>query len=87
MTAGRNPTWPPLSHERDGPTIAALHLFSQVAGKVPTAGNVALATLHSYHVVFWWSAGFFVVCAAVSAVLFRSGPLQVDPDAAPALAH
>jgi hypothetical protein len=29
--------WPPLSHERDGPTIAALHLFSQIAGKVPTA--------------------------------------------------
>jgi hypothetical protein len=29
--------WPPLSYSRDGPTIAALHLFSQVAGKVPTA--------------------------------------------------
>jgi hypothetical protein len=31
------PAWPPLSAERDGPTIAALHLFSQVVGKVPTA--------------------------------------------------
>ena len=29
--------WPELSHARDGPTIATLHLFSQVAGKVPTA--------------------------------------------------
>ena len=29
-------TWPELSAARDGPTIAALHLFSQVAGKVPT---------------------------------------------------
>jgi len=29
--------WPQLSQARDGPTIAALHLFSQVAGKVPTA--------------------------------------------------
>ena len=29
--------WPPLSADRDGPTIAALHLFSQVIGKVPTA--------------------------------------------------
>jgi len=28
--------WPALSHGRDGPTIAALHLFSQIAGKVPT---------------------------------------------------
>jgi hypothetical protein len=29
--------WPALSAERDRPTIVALHLFSQVAGKVPTA--------------------------------------------------
>jgi len=29
--------WPALTYERDGPTIAALHLFSQIAGKVPTA--------------------------------------------------
>ncbi|HEV7659090.1 MAG TPA: DUF5996 family protein [Allosphingosinicella sp.] len=29
--------WPLLSAERDRPTIVALHLFSQVVGKVPTA--------------------------------------------------
>ena len=29
--------WPELSEARDGPTIAALHLFSQVAGKVAVA--------------------------------------------------
>jgi len=29
--------WPELTPERDRPTIVALHLFSQVAGKVPTA--------------------------------------------------
>jgi hypothetical protein len=29
--------WPELSPIRDRPTIVALHLFSQVAGKVPTA--------------------------------------------------
>ena len=29
--------WPPLSAERDGATIATLHLFSQIVGKVPTA--------------------------------------------------
>lgn len=33
----RSQDWPELSEERDGATIAALHLFSQVAGKVPTA--------------------------------------------------
>ncbi len=30
-------SWPQLSAERDGATIATLHLFSQVVGKVPTA--------------------------------------------------
>jgi hypothetical protein len=30
-------TWPPLSAAADGATIATLHLFSQVVGKVPTA--------------------------------------------------
>ena len=29
--------WPEIGAEADGPTIAALHLFSQVAGKVATA--------------------------------------------------
>lgn len=29
--------WPALAAERDRPTIVALHLFSQVIGKVPTA--------------------------------------------------
>lgn len=29
--------WPMLSAERDRPTIVALHLFSQMVGKVPTA--------------------------------------------------
>jgi hypothetical protein len=29
--------WPPLTAARDRPTIVALHLFSQVVGKVPTA--------------------------------------------------
>src|SRR5215212_3240890 len=29
--------WPELSEARDGPTIAALHLYSQVLGKVAVA--------------------------------------------------
>jgi len=41
------PNWPELSEARDGPTIATLHLFSQIAGKV------AIALLpwrnHSWH--------------------------------------
>jgi EmrB/QacA subfamily drug resistance transporter len=68
-------------------SFAATAASNYVVGRTPTADLAALATVHSYHVVFWWSAAFFVACAAVSAVLFRSGPLQVDPDAAPVLAH
>jgi hypothetical protein len=37
--------------------------------------------------VFWCSAGFFVLCAIVGALVFRSGPLAVDPDAEPVIAH
>src|SRR3712207_6552785 len=29
--------WPPLSEARDGPTIAALHLYSQMLGKAAVA--------------------------------------------------
>ena len=29
-------TWPELTEARDGPTIAALHLFSQILGKAPS---------------------------------------------------
>ncbi|MGK5682628.1 MFS transporter [Actinoplanes sp. URMC 104] len=50
--------------------------------------QVALeASLAGYHTVFWWSCGLFVACAVVSALLFRTGPLDVDPDAPPAMAH
>jgi hypothetical protein len=40
--------WPELSAARDRPTIVALHLFSQVIGKVPTA--VLPWRNHSWHV-------------------------------------
>jgi hypothetical protein len=40
--------WPELSAARDRPTIIALHLFSQVVGKVPTA--VLPWRNHSWHV-------------------------------------
>ena len=68
-------------------SFAASAAAGYVADHAAGPQTVALATLHSYHTVFWWSAGFFVVCAVVAAVLFRSGPLQVDPEAAPVMAH
>jgi EmrB/QacA subfamily drug resistance transporter len=68
-------------------SFAASAATGYLAGKVPNAQNAALAQMHSYHTVFWWSAGFFVLCAVIAAVTFRSGPLEVDPDAAPVIAH
>jgi predicted MFS family arabinose efflux permease len=68
-------------------TFAASSASSVLSGKVPTAALAARAALHSYHTVFWWSTGILVACSVLAAVLFRPGPLQVDPDAAPALAH
>lgn len=40
--------WPELSEERDGPTIKALHLYAQIAGKVATA--VLPWRNHGWHV-------------------------------------
>src|SRR3546814_4246231 len=46
----RSQDWPELGEERDGATIAALHLFSQVAGKVPTA--LLPWRNHGWHLTF-----------------------------------
>ncbi|GAA2906147.1 DHA2 family efflux MFS transporter permease subunit [Actinoplanes cyaneus] len=68
-------------------SFAASAATDYIAGKQPTPMVQAQAALESYHTVFWWSAGFFVLAAVVAAVLFRTGPLDVDPDAPPAMAH
>ncbi|GIE47440.1 MFS transporter [Amorphoplanes nipponensis] len=68
-------------------SFAASAATNYLAGKAPGPQTAALAALDSYHTVFWWSAGFFVLCGIVSAVTFRTGPLEVDPDAAPVIAH
>jgi EmrB/QacA subfamily drug resistance transporter len=47
----------------------------------------AQASLHGYVTVFWASAGLFLLGAVVTALLLRSGPLQVRSDAAPVIAH
>ncbi|MEC3997088.1 MFS transporter [Actinacidiphila sp. DG2A-62] len=51
------------------------------------AATVANATIAGYHLVFWIAAAVFLVCAILTAALFRSGPLKVDPNAAPVAAH
>jgi hypothetical protein len=68
-------------------SFAASAATSYLHGKIPNAQTAALASLHSYHTVFWCSAGFFVLCAIIGGLVFRSGPLAVDPDAEPVIAH
>jgi hypothetical protein len=68
-------------------SFAASAAADYLAGHAPGPRTAARAALDSYHTVFWWSAGFFVLCAVIAAVTFRSGPLEVDPDAAPVAAH
>ncbi|GIF37700.1 DHA2 family efflux MFS transporter permease subunit [Actinoplanes xinjiangensis] len=68
-------------------SFAASAAEDYVAGRTPSQELAAHAAIESYHTVFWWSAGFFLLAAVVAAVLFRTGPLDVDPDAPPAMAH
>jgi hypothetical protein len=57
------------------------------ASHKPTATLAAEAALHSYHTVFWWSVGFFLLASVIGALVFRSGPLAADPSAPKAMAH
>jgi EmrB/QacA subfamily drug resistance transporter len=72
---------------------ALLSSFAATAGShyakshTPSATLALEAQLHSYHTVFWWSAGFFVLASVISALLLRSGPLAADPDSPPAMAY
>jgi EmrB/QacA subfamily drug resistance transporter len=72
---------------------ALLSSFAATAGEnyakshTPSPSLAVEAALHSYHTVFWWSAGFFVVASLIGVTLFRTGPLAADPDAPRAMAH
>ena len=68
-------------------SFAASAATNHLAGKPQTAQVAAEAALASYHTVFWWSCGFFLLAAVVAALMFRTGPLDVDPDAPKAMAH
>jgi hypothetical protein len=45
--------------------------------------TIADATLAGYHLVFWVAAAVFLASAILAALMFRSGPLPVSPDAQP----
>ncbi|WP_250029516.1 MFS transporter [Paractinoplanes maris] len=68
-------------------SFAATAATNYATSHAPSPQLALEASLASYHTVFWWSSGLFLVCAIVSALLFRTGPLDVDPDAPRAMAH
>jgi hypothetical protein len=65
-------------------TLAADAATSFVAGKQPTPQLLADAAIHSYTTAFTWAAGIFLVGAAVSGLLLRSGAPKLG-GAAPAV--
>ena len=54
-------------------TLAASAASAYLVGRTADAANVTQATLESYSTAYWWSAGFFVVGAILTAIILRSG--------------
>ncbi|MFF1615572.1 MFS transporter [Amycolatopsis sp. NPDC058278] len=69
-----------------GATATAGH-FAAHAGTATDPDTIAQATFAGYHVVFRIAAALFLGGAVLSAGLFLSGPLTVDPEAEPVLIH
>ncbi|GAA4383365.1 MFS transporter [Tsukamurella soli] len=57
------------------------------ASKAVLAQVTAEANLAGYHTVFWYAAGFLILGAIIATVIFKSGPLEIDPDADLVVAH
>lgn len=70
-------------------TLAAAAVTTFVASHQAGPTLAAQAALHSYTVVFWWSAGILAAGAVATLLLFRSGAVAPAPDehARPALVH
>ncbi|WP_432839401.1 MFS transporter [Dactylosporangium sp. CA-092794] len=63
-------------------SLTATAIADYLATHAATASDpatIAGATLASDHLVFWVASAVFLTCAALSALLFRSGPLPVRP--------
>jgi EmrB/QacA subfamily drug resistance transporter len=67
-------------------TAVATYLRAHAATATHTE-TIANATIAGYHLVFWIAAAVFLAGAALAALLFRGGPLPVDPGAEPSPGH
>ncbi|MET8629313.1 MFS transporter [Kitasatospora sp. NPDC004669] len=71
-------------------SLAATAVTSYIKDHADTAPQgqiLADATISSYHLVFWISSAVFLACGALTALMFRSGPLTIPDDAPPIAAH
>ena len=66
-------------------SLAAAAGATLLASGAPTVELVAEATVESYRVALWATVVLYVLGAAVAAALFRSGVVEKDPDAEPAM--
>jgi len=62
-------------------TLAASAASAYLVGRKLDPQVLGQAQLHSYSTAYWWSAGFFAVGMVVTAVLYRKGRIEQDPDA------
>jgi len=62
-------------------TLAATAAANYLVGKTLSPKVAELASIHSYSVAFWVSAGIFAAGSVLAAVILRSGIPAIDPDA------
>lgn len=68
-------------------TVVTNAITGKLSGVAPTPQAVEAATIHGYTTAFWWSTAIFVVGTVVCGLLLRPGVQELDPAAAPAMAH
>jgi MFS family permease len=68
-------------------TVVADAITGRLEGARPTRAAMEAATIHGYTTAFWWAAAIFAAGAVVCGLLLRPCVQEVEPDAAPVLAH
>jgi EmrB/QacA subfamily drug resistance transporter len=74
-----------------GTALLSTVVTNAITGKLgtgaPTPAAVEAATIHGYTTAFWWATAIFVFGTVVCGLLLRPGVQELDPAAAPAMAH
>lgn len=66
-------------------TLATSAAADYLHGKTVTPAISKLASIHSYSVAFWISAGIFAVAAVLTAITLRSGVIAADAEGEPTM--